>query len=345
MNRKTQKHISGCLLGGAIGDALGAPIEFMDLTQIRRNFGPGGVTDYPELNAFGLAEFTDDTQMTLFTVEGLLIAQRIGDNADTTGPVHSAYLRWLQTQQLHYQETRSNFDQEGWLLDYPQLWKIKAPGNTCLSALRSGKIGTSQKPLNHSKGCGGVMRAAPVGYFFSAAEAFAEGVKAAAITHGHPSGYLSAGCLAQIIAEIAACDPAQGTAKSTLINAVQASLHSLRQWSGHEETLHALQNVLSITANDANPSASETIESLGGGWVGEEALAISLYSALIHPENFQSALLLSVNHSGDSDSTGAICGNILGALNGLSSIPDSWLQRIELGQEIIHLAESILAAN
>ncbi|MBK8809431.1 MAG: ADP-ribosylglycohydrolase family protein [Acidobacteria bacterium] len=60
---------------------------------------------------------------------------------------------------------------------------------------------------------------------------------------------------------------------------------------------------------------------LGGGWVGEEALAISIYCSLVSENDLSGALLLAVNHSGDSDSTGAITGNILGALHGIGAIP------------------------
>jgi len=72
--RRSLAHIRGCLLGGAVGDALGAPIEFDDLAKIRSRFGPAGLRDYAP--AYGRVDaFTDDTQMTLFTAEGLIRAQ------------------------------------------------------------------------------------------------------------------------------------------------------------------------------------------------------------------------------------------------------------------------------
>lgn len=59
----------GCLLGGAVGDALGAPLEFMRRSEILQAFGPKGITDL--VPAYGkLGAITDDTQMTLFTAEG-----------------------------------------------------------------------------------------------------------------------------------------------------------------------------------------------------------------------------------------------------------------------------------
>lgn len=64
-----------------------------------------------------------------------------------------------------------------------------------------------------------------------------------------------------------------------------------------------------------------TIAQLGVGWVGEEALAISVYCALKYQDDFKEAVIAAVNRNGDSDSTGAITGNILGAYLGLSRIP------------------------
>lgn len=90
------------------------------------------------------------------------------------------------------------------LLDYRELFSNRAPGNTCLSALGSGRMGSIEQPINQSKGCGGVMRVAPVGLFLHKEPeyAFKIGSDIAAITHGHPTGYLSAGAFATIIAEL-----------------------------------------------------------------------------------------------------------------------------------------------
>ena len=56
--------VLGSMIGGAIGDALGYPVEFMSYSQIIHKYGPSGITRY-HLNANGLAEISDDTQMSL----------------------------------------------------------------------------------------------------------------------------------------------------------------------------------------------------------------------------------------------------------------------------------------
>ncbi len=207
--RKNLDHYTGCLLGGAIGDALGEPVEFLSWFEIEREYGGKGIRDFV-LGKRGKAKITDDTQMTLFTAEGLLRAFCRG-NHKGIGPAfnsvaYHAYLRWLYTQGETSPDAsfrREDFD--GWLLNIKDLLHRRAPGNTCLSALKSGKMGRIDQPINNSKGCGGVMRAAPVGLIiWDEEKAFNIACELAAITHGHPSGYLAAGVFAAIIFNIIA---------------------------------------------------------------------------------------------------------------------------------------------
>ena len=86
----------------------------------------------------------------------------------------------------------------------------------------------------------------------------------------------------------------------------------------------------------------QNIEFLGEGWVGEEALAIAVFCALKYENDFSRALIAAVNHGGDSDSTGAICGNIIGAMVGLSGIGEEWKEHLELSDEIMELADEII---
>jgi len=323
-----RNRFSGCLLGGAVGDALGAPVEFMSLSEIRTRFGPNGIQDYAP--AYGRrGTITDDTQMTLFTAEGMIRAcNRAFDRGicSVETVVYYAYLRWLITQGMEPAEMPFPGEPTGWLYSVEGLHSRRAPGNTCLSALTSGKMGSPEQPLNNSKGCGGVMRVAPVGLTIEE-DPFDVGCNVAAITHGHPSGYLAAGVLARIIHDI--------VRGSDLPNAIEAACDKLTTWKNHEECLDAIQRAVDL-ADHGSPTP-ETVESLGAGWVAEAALAISLYCAL-SADNFASGVLLAVNHSGDSDSTGAITGNILGALLGREAIPEHWVDDLELREVIEELS-------
>jgi ADP-ribosylglycohydrolase len=326
---------AGCLLGGAVGDALGAPIEFMRIDEIRHRFGENGLTDYAE--AYGRkGAITDDTQMTLFTAEGMLRAFCRGNLRGICHPpsvVHHAYIRWLITQG---EKSASHWDQKktGWLIQVPELYSRRAPGNSCLSALRSGRMGTMKESINDSKGCGGVMRIAPIGLMYQdPGQAFDMGCEVAAITHGHPTGYLAAGTLAAIISMI--------MSGSSLRDSVLQSLGILRTKRNHEESLQASESALDMVQKAGQPSP-EKVESLGAGWIAEEALGIALYCSLVSEHDFARAVLLSVNHSGDSDSTGAITGNLLGALLGEEAIPKNWLTDLEMREIIEELASDLL---
>lgn len=115
----------------------------------------------------------------------------------------------------------------------------------------------------------------------------------------------------------------------------------MKEWPGNEECLILLEKAIDL-AKEGYPSVDK-IRQLGEGWVGDEALAIAVYCALPYPDDFAKALILSVNHDGDSDSTGAVTGNIMGAYLGITSIPKKWIENIELKAEIIQLSDDLLA--
>ena len=185
-----------CLLGGAIGDALGYRVEFDSLAAIRRKHGEEGIR---LASAGGLLEVSDDTQMSLFTLEGQLRAAQ--DGVPMTEPlidaIRHAYLDWHRTQSGRW-NARDRSQASG-LVRHAVLWQRQAPGNTCLSALGAGGLGSVEKPINDSKGCGGVMRTAPLGFLGDAvddATLYVLGAAAAALTHGHPDGYAPSGVMA-----------------------------------------------------------------------------------------------------------------------------------------------------
>lgn len=307
----------GCLLGGAVGDAIGSGIEFLSLAAIQDRFGPGGVTGY--VTAYGrVGAITDDTQMTLFTAEGLIRARLAGTAEDgLPDAIWQAYQRWLSTQSDGGPLTHP----DGWLVGQAFLHHTRSPGVTCTSALQGGRPGSAGQPVNASKGCGGVMRVAPAGLV--AADPFATGCAAAALTHGHPSGYLAAGAFALIVSEVA-----QG---QELAPAVAAAMRRLDSVAGGEPVRAALAEAVRRAA--ARPGHLKTLTELGQGWVADEALAMAVYCAL-PATGFRPAILLAANHGGDSDSTAAICGNLLGAVLGADAIDADLLDDLE-GRDVI----------
>ncbi len=332
-----QDKIKGCLLAGAAGDALGYAVEFFSEKEILSRYGESGITEYRKINGF--ARISDDTQMTMFTASGLLdaIAQGKTDVQACAAVVHSHYLDWLKTQY-------SSFPQEGssYLLGAQELYAARAPRNTCLSALESGGRGAIETPINRSKGCGGVMRVAPVGLVYDGQvrdEAYI-GVLAAelaAITHGHPLGYLPAAVLAIMVARLA-------YKGEDVESAACFAMNKAGELFGSTDEMLALKVLLleSLCLAKGDAPDLENIHELGEGWVAEEALAIALYAAKRYETDLKKALVCSVNHRGDSDSTGAICGNILGARLGLQALPISYCDDLELYGTIEELAEKMI---
>ncbi|EHP42635.1 hypothetical protein OR16_13319 [Cupriavidus basilensis OR16] len=335
----TRSRFRGCLLGGAVGDALGAPVEFLSLAEIRERFGTDGITGYAPAYG-GVGTITDDTQMTLFTAEGLLRAWVGGagrGDGSVPGVVSRAYLRWLLTQGIQPAFHRDVLsDKPGWLYQQAALHSRRAPGHTCLSALEA-MLRLGEPARNDSKGCGGVMRVAPAGLFAWRRagrgwpqDAFDLGMELAALTHGHPSGSLTGGVLAVLIGALAG-----GAALPDALSSAKACLSA---WPHHEETLLAILHAQALA--DSGVAFDDAIARLGEGWVAEEALAISVYCALV-ARDFRHGVVLAVNHDGDSDSTGAITGNLLGALLGVEAIPPEWLAPLELRDVIAELADDL----
>ncbi len=334
MMKRNRAYFYGCLMGGAIGDALGVPIEFMKYHQIVSQYGDKGVCDltFPSYQRYAL--ISDDTQLTMFTVEGLLRsatrAKRKNKERTLEGvtlTLFRAYLRWLHTQGLNTAHWNKK-DYDGWLIKITRLHAYREPGVTCLTSLGKGVMGTIEKPINDSKGTGALMRVAPIGLIEKEDRAFEIGMRSAAITHGHPCAYLSAGAMAQMIYYIM-----EG---KELEEAIKLGINTLKGYPNSEEVVVSLEQAVVLARKEEK--GHEVIEMLGTGFLAHEALAIGIYAALCYPTDYKKAVLLSINHSGDSDSTGAITGSLLGAYLGESCLPEEWTQGVELNQEIKQLA-------
>ncbi len=329
MSRLTPRdRIRGCLLGGAVGDALGAPLEFMPLEEIEQIYGSDGPADLVD-GAFPAGSITDDTQMTLFVAEGVIRSLNYAAVHDDVPPIEillDAHWRWLTTQGRYPLGRGDRRALTSWLTETKALNDQRAPGNTCITALEGGDLGTLANSLNDSKGCGGVMRVAPVGLGWPG-DPFLCGCEVAALTHGHTTGWLASGTMAQIIAGL--------MTGLDLEPAIERAMSELAGYPEHEETLNALDHALAFEA--LGLGNAEEVECLGGGWVAEEALAIGVFCSMISSD-FESAVRLAVTHSGDSDSTGSITGQIMGTLHGVDVIPAKWLKKLELRDVIDRVA-------
>ena len=342
------KLLHASLLGGAMGDSLGADIEFMSLGDIRRRF-PSGITDLPPHQGLRGA-ITDDTQMTLFTAEGLILGFlrfKAKGIARVELMVHVSLIRWHRTQC----GDQSLNERDASLISDQRFWVRRSPGTTCLSSLAaveksqarvdsSGKgtgndrgkpktlpgsrVELTQPAQNDSKGCGTIMRVAPVALMLDSSPVLYASTTSA-LTHGHPTGQIAAAAWAQLLANVAN----GGKLEECAIEAAK----SFAECPDGDETVTAMRAALEAERD----GTAESVESLGGGWTAEEALSIALYACLC-ANGFEEGVRIAVTHSGDSDSTGAIAGNMLGLLYPDETLGHRWAESVECADIIARLA-------
>ncbi|MBQ7690930.1 MAG: ADP-ribosylglycohydrolase family protein [Muribaculaceae bacterium] len=341
-HNSTLDRLRGSIIAGAIGDALGNPVEFMSYPSILSTYGRQGITHFDSrphyTDAAGKAVFTDDTQMTLFTAEGLLNVER--EDISPIECIEEAYLEWFGTQTGQ----KSAEHHHGTLRDIAALNVRRAPGNTCLSALDS--LWRGQQPTNHSKGCGGVMRVAPIALWAASGHLSVEsavllGGDAAALTHKHPLGFLPAALITAVIYYLAIDEH---PTREHLVDYIRQGEELLTEvYSDLRQEVKSMNRLSELAielAGNALPDI-DNITRLGEGWVGDEALAIALYCAVRHFGNLHQALIAAVNHNGDSDSTGAVTGNILGAAVGYEAIPQHLKDGIEQRELLLTMADKL----
>lgn len=288
-----QEKIQGCLYGGATGDVLGYPIDFMSLDEIRAKYGPEGIRYYDLKN--GRAPFSDDTQMLLFTLEGIYMWQdkllNRHDGATLKNTLYEAYRDWYFTQ-VNDNSRKEKHKPRTRLYLLPTMHRRRGPGFTCIRALRMKRPGSIGNPYNDSKGNGGVMRVAPIGFMLSRDHGSSEeimqkviqlGAESAALTHGHPLGFISAGMMAGLINECVygKSDDLRGMILYALHNthALFGTVPSMSELTG------LIVKALDLAEEDGDPF--EHIAQLGhNSACAESTMAIAIYCALRYQDNF-----------------------------------------------------------
>ena len=333
--RRVKDCIRGSLMAGAAGDALGYPVEFMSRNAILARYGDRGITEF-KLDSDGKALVSDDTQMTLFTANGMLMGltrgYMRGIGGDPKDYVDGAYIDWYYTQTVNKVSERDDFHYT-WLRDLHELAHRRAPGITCLNACES--LLAHRDVENNSKGCGGIMRVAPMGlldasfkesggsgFYYKTVYLAEAGAHIARVTHLHPLGYLPAALMTLLLSRIVPLTPDE--VKESIIDIINGGLDVMMNMYGNDyakykEYLRTL-TLKAVNLAHSNISDIQAIMQLGEGWTAEEAWAISLYCVIRHIDNMKEAIIAAVNHDGDSDSTGSITGNIMGAIYGYEAI-------------------------
>ncbi|CAM5260261.1 ADP-ribosylglycohydrolase family protein [Streptomyces tanashiensis] len=323
--------VRGCLLGGALGDALGAGGDGRTLAELREAHGPDGLGD--PVPAFGRrGAVTAATQMALFTVDGLIRAQVRRDTGAWHPPtdVHRAHLRWAATQRDWGPDERRK--DNGWLAREEWLYARRNPPRACLTGLGDDLLGTLDKPKNpDAADSGALVRSAPFGLLVGWEPQLVcqLAVECAAQTHGAAAAGLAAGAFAVTV---------HGLARGGSVEAaVAGAVEQLAVRPGHEPVTEALDRALGAVREGA-PDA-DRVTALGAGEdLAEGQLAAAVYCALVG-EDVRHGLRLAVNHDGPSAVTGALTGALLGALHGETALPPAWLAELEGRATVLELAD------
>lgn len=301
----------GCLLGVAVGDALGFPVEGLSLERIREKFGPNGVQDFVTVGLRGapLGTYSDDTQLTLAVARALLAAGR-QPLEQLMEALCREYLAWYRSPEM-----------------------ARGPGWATLDALGRLAHGRSwmETGVRDSKGCGAAMRVAPIGlYYYREPETLCRIAELSAlVTHKHPTGVAAAVANAYAVARALERVPPRELYEDVL------RLASLT----NQELLASLAEVNELDGV-APPLAFARLGETGSA---EEVFASAMFCFLRSPDDFRATVLAAANSSGDSDSIAAMAGALSGAHNGVAAIPEKWRREVENAAEIERLAGELFA--
>ena len=327
----TKDRIIGSLMGGAIGDALGYQCEFT------RGIKEREYKTYED--DYGI--FSDDTQMMLFTANALLWRNTHGtlhgEAPTPTECIRRAYRDWYHTQNA----TVPDMANISWIDKVEAMNHRRAPGFTCIETLSHETQGTISQPVNQSKGCGSVMRVAPIGLIaHNISDAIQVSAESAALTHGHPLAIIPAAFLGALYFEIT------HDTERKLSEQLHVAFEYTNQFATknfhkqyQDDFMKLMRKAFELSKNNAHDI--ENIRELGEGWVADEAVAIGVYCSLRHQDDFDDAVIAAINHDGDSDSTGIIAGNIMGARLGINSIPHYFTDNIEQKDLILEIANDL----
>lgn len=250
--------LAGCLLGGALGDALGYPVEFEKVSQMSQDH------DFDKI--VGKLIVLDDTQMTLFTANALLLDGNLRINT------WNCYQDWLETQ---FKQGKSELSHRpiSWLMEYPEMYASREPGRTCLMTLMRGILGDLNESINQSKGCGALMRVAPLA-FIDREDPYSVAIENSALTHGHQMSHIASAVLVGLLRYISEGE--------TLCDSVSLMRQDIKRIFMGSLEVKVFDDLLqqAILASEKDFDDMEIISRLGEGWVAEETLAIALYCSL-----------------------------------------------------------------
>lgn len=328
----------GCLLGLAVGDAMGYPVDKKCWEEICENYGPNGLLGYDLQNDF--AEITSYTQLAAFVCNGLLLNASRGQ-----GDAHSRYMalalkEWAKSQQFRIGAERTHC----WVAQIAPLRRRSCMDTQILDTLARDKIGTPDAPLNVSNSPAGLTAAICVGLFYDmetmAVSRVGElGAEAVAMLQGAPSAFVSGAVAAYAVAGILHEPKLPLHRQFTQALAAVRAQFSSRFPEGVAEVAALLEKAYDLAADpEITPLVAMTLLECT---TAAQCLAGAVYACLIHMANFDEALIVAVNHSGRSCAVGALAGAFMGAKLGKDALPGFYLESLEVGTVLEELGEDL----
>ena len=328
--------IKGCLLGLAIGDALGLTVDKKTYEEICQDYGPAGLLGYDLVN--GYAEISSYTQVAAFSCNGLLLSLARGQSGYLQN-ISLALKGWAHAQHLPRDPQRRSC----WLRHVPHMRTKRCMDARTLDSLTRNLLGTLELPLNQSAGPGTLTAVVPVGLFFSPERLeFHEigklGAQVVAMTHGDPSAFLSGAVLAYAIAG-ALQDP-QSSLETHLSNAAQAvQLQYGDAFPQAGELSAMIEKALQLAADPENVHPKVMDQLVCN--TAAQVLAGAAYAVSASRGDFDTAMIIAVNHSGKSAAVGAVTGALLGAALGEEALPEFYLECLEAAKLLRELGQDL----
>ena len=315
----------GCLLGIAVGDAMGHIVDEKSWSEIQEDYGPNGLLGYDLVN--GCAAGSSYTQTATFVTNGLLLAVTRGKPELYLRYVGLSLREWARAQHFPRDPEKSYC----WVSKIPQMRVRKCKDSRMLAALRFPELGNMERPSNRAATPGGLTGSMAAGLVCNGRhlprnQAVRLGAQIVALTHGDPETWFAGSVLCEVIAALA-----ERTEKS-LRDVFSDSIDKMQSTFGADYAqAHTLADALKKAICKAEQTEDDprgVMESFGCE-TAAQCLAASMYACLTAEQDFDSTLILAVNHSGRSAAVGAIVGGILGTRMGAEALPEFYMESLE----------------
>ena len=337
----SRRAYTGCLLGLAVGDAMGYTVDSHTWKEIQEDYGPHGLRGYDSLGGF--VAVTSYTQLAAFSVNGLLLGLTRGQMRGHMAPyiqyIGHALREWATTQRRGQKLSQNHC----WLTIEPDICEHYCMDTRMLDILSGQRLGTPEEPRNNCAGPQALTSAIGVGLFFhpdrtDQKEIDRLGAEAVALTYGNPEAFLSGAVLSHIISRLVQ------NPKADLTRLISEAMTALREQFGHEYSqAYEICNTLKMAMNLSRGlyhDHAEIMEKLHCE-TAAQCLAGACYACLIGGDDLDASMIVSVNHSGRSAAVGAITGAIQGIRLGKEALPDFYLEDIQPASLLTELAADL----